>query len=85
MSLAMLELCFCIFRYEDNGDAVNNLNVLVKGVKESNVTEFGDPKAFLEKINYLFGDQVFIGMTPNENSNKNQYLAAHRLQTDNSP
>ena len=48
-------------RYEDNGDAVNNLNVLVKNVKETSITEYGDPKAFLDKINYLFGDQVFIG------------------------
>ena len=48
-------------RYEDNGDSVNNLNVLVKNVKETSITEYGDPKAFLDKINYLFGDQVFIG------------------------
>lgn len=53
-------------RYEDNGDAVNNLNVLIKSVKEGSITEFGDPKAFLEKINYLFGDQVFIGQTRSE-------------------
>lgn len=51
-------------RYEDNGDAVNNLNVLVKNVKEASIKEFGDPKDFLEKINYLFGDQVFIGGYP---------------------
>lgn len=48
-------------RYEDNGDAVNNLNILVKNVKETSIKDFGDPKAFLDKINYLFGDQVFIG------------------------
>jgi len=48
-------------RYEDNGDSVNNLNVLVKQVGKGSITELGDPKAFLEKINYLFGDQVFTG------------------------
>ena len=49
------------FRYEDNGDAVNNLNILVKDVGKGSISELGDPKAFLEKINYLFGDQVFTG------------------------
>lgn len=50
-----------LFRYEDNGDQVNNLNVLVKQVGKGSITELGEPKAFLEKINYLFGDQVFTG------------------------
>ena len=49
-------------RYEDNGDAVNNINVLVKSVGKNSITDFGDPKAFLEEIGYLFGDQVFFGM-----------------------
>jgi len=50
-----------LFRYEDNGDQVNNLNVLVKQVGKGSITELGEPKTFLEKINYLFGDQVFTG------------------------
>ncbi len=40
---------------------MNNLNVLVKNVGKSSIADLGDPKAFLEKINYLFGDQVFTG------------------------
>lgn len=48
-------------RYEDNGDSVNNVNVLVKQVSKGSITEFGDPKAFLEQIRFLFGDQVFYG------------------------
>jgi hypothetical protein len=43
---------------------VNNLNVLVKQVGKSSITELGAPKDFLEKINYLFGDQVFTGESP---------------------
>ena len=50
-----------MLRYEDNGDAVNNLNVLVTKTEKKDISEYGDPKAFLEQINYIFGDQVFIG------------------------
>lgn len=48
-------------RYEDNGDSVNNLNVLVTKSDKNDIGGYGDPKAFLEQINYIFGDQVFIG------------------------
>lgn len=63
-------------RYEDNGDAVNNLNILVKNVKETSIRDFGDPKAFLDKINYLFGDQVFIGQTRSEGGFKPNKVSA---------
>lgn len=63
-------------RYEDNGDSVNNLNVLVKQVGKGSITELGDPKAFLEKINYLFGDQVFTGQTRSEGGFKANKVSA---------
>lgn len=63
-------------RYEDNGDQVNNLNVLVKQVGKSSITELGAPKDFLEKINYLFGDQVFTGETRSEGGFKANKVSA---------
>ena len=40
---------------------MNNVNVLVTKSDKSDISGYGDPKAFLEQINYIFGDQVFIG------------------------
>ena len=37
------------------------MNVLVTSTDKKDISEYGDPKAFLEQINYIFGDQVFIG------------------------
>jgi hypothetical protein len=63
-------------RYEDNGDAVNNLNVLVTSTDKKDISEYGDPKAFLEQINYIFGDQVFIGQTRSEGGFKANKVSA---------
>jgi len=63
-------------RYEDNGDAVNNINVLVKSVGKNSITDFGDPKAFLEEIGFLFGDQVFFGQTRSEGGFKPNKVSA---------
>ena len=51
----------CVCRYEDNGDAVNNIAVMVQSTDKSSITGFGDPAKFLEDNKYLLGKQVFVG------------------------
>ena len=51
----------CVRRYEDNGDAVNNIAVMVQTTDKSSITGFGDPAKFLEENKYLLGKQVFVG------------------------
>jgi hypothetical protein len=48
-------------RYEDNGDAVNNIAVMVQSTDKTSITGFGDPAKFLEENKYLLGKQVFVG------------------------
>lgn len=48
-------------RYEDNGDAVNNINVMVRSTTKNSIEEFGDPAKFLEENQYLLGKQTFLG------------------------
>ena len=50
-----------INRYEDNGDAVNNIAVMVQSTDKTSITGFGDPAKFLEENKYLLGKQVFVG------------------------
>ncbi len=44
--------------YEDNGDAVNNLVVLVQKVGKNNIDELGSPDKFLQDNAYLFGESA---------------------------
>ncbi|CAK0782171.1 hypothetical protein CVIRNUC_005594 [Coccomyxa viridis] len=53
-------------RYEDNGDAVNNINVMVRTTTKNSIEEYGDPAKFLEDNQYLLGKQVFLGETRSE-------------------
>jgi hypothetical protein len=48
-------------RYQDNGDAVNNLTVIKEKTDKSSIEEYGTPEAFLPKITYLLGQQSFAG------------------------
>ena len=48
-------------RYEDNGDAVNNIAVMVQSTDKNSITGFGDTAKFLEDNKYLLGKQVFVG------------------------
>lgn len=48
-------------RYEDNGDAVNNVIVITRATDKKSVKDFGSPEAFLNDLSYLFGQQVFTG------------------------
>ena len=51
----------CSCRYEDNGDAVNNIAVMVQSTDKNSITGFGDTAKFLEDNKYLLGKQVFVG------------------------
>jgi hypothetical protein len=56
-----------VLRYEDNGDAVNNLVVLVQKVGKNNIDELGSPDKFLQDNAYLFGESAaFTGETLSE-------------------
>ncbi|KAL4419282.1 hypothetical protein ABPG77_008332 [Micractinium sp. CCAP 211/92] len=56
-----------VLRYEDNGDAVNNLVVLVQKVGKGNIEELGSPDKFLADNAYLFGESAsFTGETLSE-------------------
>ena len=50
-----------LFRYEDNGDAVNNLVVITQKTDKANISDFGAPDKFLQQVQYLLGEQVFVG------------------------
>jgi hypothetical protein len=56
-----------VLRYEDNGDAVNNLMVIAAPADgKSKIDDFGAPDKFLESVSYLFGKQAFAGETVSE-------------------
>jgi hypothetical protein len=48
-------------RYEDNGDAVNNLVVISQKTDKNSITGYGGPDKFLNEFSYLLGKQVFSG------------------------
>jgi photosystem II oxygen-evolving enhancer protein 2/Niemann-Pick C1 protein len=53
--------CIPVYRYEDNGDAVNNIAVMVRSTTKNSIEEFGSPDKFLDENKYLLGKQVFVG------------------------
>ena len=50
-------------RYEDNGDAVNSIAVIVRSTTKQSIEEFGTPDKFLDENKNLLGAQVFKGET----------------------
>ena len=53
--------------FEDNFDAVTNISVMVeKKCGKSKIEDFGSQEAYLEKIGYLLGQQVYAGETRSE-------------------
>lgn len=48
-------------RYEDNGDAVNSIAVIVRSTTKNSIEEFGTPDKFLDDNKDLLGAQVFKG------------------------
>ncbi|PNH04088.1 Oxygen-evolving enhancer protein 2, chloroplastic [Tetrabaena socialis] len=53
-------------RYEDNGDAVNNLVVLVQPSDKKSIEDYGPQDKFLESVSYLLGRQAYSGETRSE-------------------
>lgn len=53
-------------RYEDNGDAVNNLVVIVQKSDKKSIEDYGSPDEFLKSVSFLFGAQTFAGETVSE-------------------
>ena len=52
-------------RYEDNGDAVTNMVVLVQKVGKNSIDDLGSPDKFLSDNAYLFGESAaFTGELP---------------------
>jgi hypothetical protein len=66
-------------RYEDNGDAVNNLVVIVKPTGNKSMSDFGSPSQFLQDNSNLLGEQVFSGATVSEGGFKANRVSAASL------
>ena len=54
-----LDICVC--RYEDNGDAVNNLLVICKQTGNKSIEDFGSPDKWLQENAKLLGEDVWKG------------------------
>ncbi len=48
-------------RYEDNGDAVNNLLVISKQTGNKSIEDFGSPDKWLQENAKLLGEDVWKG------------------------
>lgn len=55
-----------VLRYEDNGDAVNNLVVISQPTDKKSIEDFGSQDKFLESVSYLLGKQSYAGETQSE-------------------
>ncbi|KAK9805383.1 hypothetical protein WJX73_009245 [Symbiochloris irregularis] len=63
-------------RYEDNGDAVNNVIVITRATDKKTVKDFGSAESFLNDLSYLFGQQVFTGQTRSEGGFKENKVSS---------
>ena len=79
----LLAACTCLHlrcRYEDNGDAVNNVVIISRKTEKGSVKDFGNVDEFLAANSYLFGEQTFKGNTSSEGGfKKNKTSAASIL------
>ena len=56
-----------VLTYEDNGDAVNHVDVIARKSTASSIDGYGAPDKFLNEIvRPLLGEQVFMGETRSE-------------------
>mmetsp|Transcript_3245 Transcript_3245/g.11762 ORF Transcript_3245/g.11762 Transcript_3245/m.11762 type:complete len:261 (-) Transcript_3245:207-989(-) len=70
-------------RFEDNFDAVNNLAVCVLPTDKKSVKDYGSPKEFLSKFQYLLGSQSYEGNTKSEGGfAENRVSVANILDLD---
>ena len=56
-------MCQSPCRYEDNGDAVNNLLVICKPTGSKSIEDFGSPDKWLQENAKLLGEDVWKGAT----------------------
>lgn len=71
-------------RYEDNGDAVNNLMVIVRKTDKKSIEDFGSPDQFLRDNGFLFGTQAYAGETISEGGFAPNRVSAVSLLDQNS-
>eukprot|EP00798_Chlamydomonas_sp_ICE-L_P014545 gene14545-20585_t len=55
-----------VFRYVDNGDAVNSICVIADPTSKSSVKDFGSTDQFLNEYGFLLGQQSYSGETMSE-------------------
>jgi len=63
-------------RYEDNGDAVNNLVVIAKQTGNKSIEDFGSPDKFLSDNANLMGEDVWRGLSRSEGGFKANKVSA---------
>lgn len=71
-----------VLRYEDNGDAVNNMVVIKIPTSKSSIEQFGDTDKFLSELSSLglFGKQAYTGLSKSEGGfAEGRYAAASLL------
>lgn len=72
-----------ILRYEDTGDAVNNVLIFKVKANKGSVKEYGDPAAFLNDVKGIFGENMWRGATISEGGfKKDQVSAASLIASD---
>jgi photosystem II oxygen-evolving enhancer protein 2 len=55
-----------VLRYEDNGDTVSNVSVMVIPTDKKSIKDFGPPQQFLSQVDFLLGKQAYSGKTQSE-------------------
>eukprot|EP00892_Ulva_mutabilis_P007894 jgi/Ulvmu1/5477/UM023_0013.1 len=71
-----------VLRYEDNGDAVNNLVVIKMPTSKTSIEQYGDKAKFLSELQGLglFGKQAYTGLSKSEGGfAEGRYAAASLL------
>ncbi|XP_050228187.1 oxygen-evolving enhancer protein 2, chloroplastic-like [Mercurialis annua] len=71
-----------VLRYEDNGDSVSNLSVMITPTDKKSIADYGSPEEFLSKVDYLLGKQAYSGLTASEGGfDANAVATANILET----
>lgn len=69
-----------LLSYEDNGDAVNHVDVIVRKASGADIGSLGGPDKFLnDVVRPLLGEQVFEGATRSEGGFAENKVAAASL------
>lgn len=63
-------------RYEDNGDAVNNLLVITKQTGNKSIEDFGSPDKWLQENSKLLGEDVWKGLSRSEGGFKENKVSS---------